>query len=93
MTIKIQNEEFDVLDIRQLYSAAIIKTDDKEGSKQISLEVLDKEDNPNIEIINYGIFVDLGDDDIYSFLFTSRDKLENALLQTKEQIRKQRNGQ
>ncbi|PHS32866.1 MAG: phosphomannomutase [Sulfurovum sp.] len=91
MTITIKDEEFNAQDIRRLYSAAIIKTEEG-GTKEVSLEWIDKEENANVEIIHYGIFVDLGDDDIESFYFETREEIDMALAKTTEQIRQKRNG-
>lgn len=91
MTITIKDEEFNASDIRRLYSAAIIKSEEG-GTKEVSLEFIDKEENANAEIIHYGIFVDLGDDDIESFYFETREEIDMALAKTTEQIRQKRNG-
>jgi len=92
MTIKINEEEFNALDIKRLHSAAIIKTDDEGGTKEVSLDWLDREANADAEIIHYGIFVDLGDDDIYPFIFETREELQKALDYSTKQIREQRSG-
>ena len=92
MTIKINDEEFDALDIKRLHSAVLIKTDDDDGTKEVSLDWIDKEENADAEIVGYGIFVDLGDDDIYEFMFDTREALTKALDFTTKQIREQRSG-
>ena len=91
MTITIKDEEFNAQDIRRLYSAAIIITENG-GTKEVSLEWIDKEENANVEIVNYGIFVDLGDEDVESFYFETREDINKALDKTTEQIRQKRNG-
>ena len=91
MTITIKDEEFNAQDIRRLYTAAIIVAEDGE-TKEVSLDWIDKEENANAKIVNYGIFVDLGDEDIEEFYFETREEINEALNKTKEQIRQKRNG-
>jgi len=91
MTITIKDEEFNAQDIRRLYTAAIIVADNGD-TKEVSLEWIDKEENADVQIVNYAIFVDMGDEDVESFYFETRQEIHEALDKTKEQIRQKRNG-
>jgi hypothetical protein len=91
MTITIKDEEFNAQDIRRLYTAAIIVAEDGD-TKEVSLDWIDNEENASAEIVNYAIFVDMGDEDVEGFYFETRQEINDALNKTKEQIRQKRNG-
>ena len=76
MIITIQEKQFDTKKITQLYPAAVIKTGYKEETTQASLEWLDSEAEGKVEVVGYGIFVHLGEEERYSFVFPTREEMD-----------------
>ncbi|SFV89871.1 Phosphomannomutase [hydrothermal vent metagenome] len=76
MIITIQEKQFDTKKITQLYPAAIIKTGHEDETTQVSLEWLDIESKGKVEVVGYGIFVHLGEDEKESFVFATREEMD-----------------
>ncbi|HHD79874.1 MAG TPA: phosphomannomutase [Epsilonproteobacteria bacterium] len=94
MTITIQDQEFDPMDISQLYYAAMVIKENEDEPTQMNLALLDKEGHENIEVLGYGIFIHLVDDEeAYPFLYDTREELDAVSDQIKQQIKQRRNGQ
>jgi len=87
MNIIIENKQFDLSKITQLYPAAIIKTGYKEETTQVSLEWLELEAKDKVELTGYGIFVHLGDDEKYSFVYQNREELDEAISKLASQLK------
>ena len=79
MIITIQDKTIEQKDIRKLYPAALVKTGHGDEITEISLEWLDTESNDEVEVVGYGIFVTTKDKQKFSFLFDSREKLEEEI--------------
>ena len=79
MIITIEDKKFESSKITQLYPAALVKTGYEDETTQMSLEWLDVEAKDKVEVDGYGIFVNLGEDEKYSFLYDSREELEEAI--------------
>ena len=79
MIITIENQEFDTRKITQLYPAAVIKTGYKDETTQASLEWLDIESKGKVEVVGYGIFVHLDDEEKHSFVFPTREEMDAAV--------------
>ena len=79
MIITIQDKSIEQKDIRKLYPAALVKTGHGDEITEISLEWLDTESNDEVEVVGYGIFVTTKDKQKFSFLFDSREKLEEEI--------------
>jgi hypothetical protein len=83
--IVIENREFNLKDIKQLYPAVIIKTGYKDETTQMSLEWLDSESKGRVEIVNYAIFISM-DNQKHSFFYSSREELDYAIWELSKQI-------
>ena len=66
----------DTKKITQLYPAAVIKTGYKDETTQASLEWLESEAQGKVEVVGYGIFVHMGEEERYSFLFPTREEMD-----------------
>ena len=76
MIITIQEKEFDTKEITQLYPAAVIKTGHKDETTQASLEWLESEGKGKVEVAGYGIFVHVGEEKKYTFIFPTREEMD-----------------
>jgi hypothetical protein len=88
MIITIENREFDTKEITQLYPAGIVKTGYKEETTQVSLEWIEVESKGKVEIVGYGIFVHLGEEKQESFLFETREKMDQAIAKIAQQLQR-----
>ena len=79
MIITIQDKTIEQKDIRKLYPAALVKTGHGDEITEISLEWIDTESNDEVEVVGYGIFVTTKDKQKFSFLFDSREELEEEI--------------
>ncbi len=75
MIIRIKNKEFDTVDITQLYPAAVIKTGYEDETTQVSLEWLDVEAKGKVDVVGFGIFIHLGEEEKYSFIFDTKEEM------------------
>lgn len=92
--ITIQDAKFDARDISQLYYAALVLKENEEEPMQVSLTWLDKQEEGRVEVVGYGIFVHvLDDDEPYPFMYETREELDTASEQVAQQIKQLRNGQ
>jgi hypothetical protein len=79
MIITIQDKEFDTAKITQLYPAAVVKTGYEEETTQVSLEWLDVEAKGKVELVGFGIFLYLGEEEKYTFMFDSKEKMDKEI--------------
>ncbi len=77
--ITIKDKNFKKEDIKKLYPAAIVKTGFEDETTQISLEWLDTECNGAVEVVSYGIFVNLKDGKKHSFLYKTREEFDKEI--------------
>jgi hypothetical protein len=87
MIITIEDKQFDTKDITQLYPAAVVKTGHEDETTQMSLEWIDLESKGKVEIVGYGVFVNLGDEEKYSFVFDTREEMDAAVGRIAAQIK------
>lgn len=78
MIITIEDKQFDTAKITQLYPAALIKTGHKDETTQVSLEWIDTEAKGKVEIVGYGLFVNLSEDEKHTFMFDTREEMDEA---------------
>jgi len=78
MIITIEDKQFDTKDITQLYPAAVIKTGYEDETTQVSLEWLDVEAQGKVEIVGYGLFVILSEEEKHSFIFDTKEEMDVA---------------
>ena len=86
MIITIQDKAFETKEITQLYPAAVIKTGYEDETTQASLEWLDTESKGKVEVVGYGIFVHLGEDENHSFIFSTRQEMDEEVGRIAAQI-------
>ena len=79
MIITIEDKQFDTASITQLYPAAVVKTGHEDETTQVSLEWLDIESKGKVEVVGFGIFVNLGEDEKYSFIFDTKEEMDEAV--------------
>jgi hypothetical protein len=88
MIITIEDKQFDTKDITQLYPACVIKTGYEEETTQVSLEWIEVEAKGKVEIVGYGVFVNLGEEDKHSFIFDTREEMDAAIGRIASQLQK-----
>ena len=88
MIITIEDKDFDTSKITQLYPAALVKTGYEDETTQMSLEWLDVEAKDKVEVDGFGIFVQLGEEEKYSFIYKEREKLDEAIGKLAAQLQK-----
>lgn len=79
MIITIEDKQFDTKDITQLYPAAVIKTGYKDETTQVSLEWISVEAKGKVEIVGYGLFVILSEEEKHSFIFDTKEEMDSAV--------------
>ncbi len=79
MIITIKDKQFDSVKITQLYPAAIVKTGFEDETTQVSLEWLDVEAKGKVELVGFGIFIHLGEDEKHSFIFDTKDEMDKEI--------------
>jgi hypothetical protein len=79
MIITIEDKQFDTKEITQLYPAAVIKTGHEDETTQVSLEWIEAEAKGKVEIVGYGIFINIGEDLKDSFMFDTREEMDEAI--------------
>ena len=79
MIITIQEKQFDTATITQLYPAAVVKTGYEDETTQVSLEWLDVEAKGKVELVGYGIFIHLGEEEKHTFMFDTREEMDEEI--------------
>ena len=87
MIVTIEDKQFDTAKITQLYPAAIVKTGYKDETTQVSLEWLEVESKGKVEVVGFGIFVNLGEDEKHAFVFDTREEMDEAAGRIAAQLR------
>jgi len=88
MILTIENKLFDTAKITQLYPAAVVKTGHQDETTQVSLEWIDVESKGKVEIVGYGLFVHLGEEEKHSFVFETRQEMDEAVGRIAAQLQK-----
>ena len=88
MIITIEDKQFDTKDITQLYPAAVVKTGHEDETTQVSLEWIEVEAKGKVEIVGYGVFVNLGEEEKHSFIFDAREEMDAAIGKIAAQLQK-----
>lgn len=88
MIITIKDKEFDTANITQLYPAAVVKTGHEDETTQVSLEWLDVEAKGKVDVVGFGIFIHLGDEEKYSFVFDTKEEMDEEIGAIASQIKK-----
>ena len=88
MIITIEDKQFNLKDITQLYPAGVVKTGYEDETTQMSLEWIDVESKGKVEIVGYGVFVHLGEEEKHSFVFDTREEMDEAIGRIAAQLQK-----
>jgi hypothetical protein len=86
MIITIQEKQFDTKEITQLYPAAVVKTGYEDETTQVSLEWLEVEAKGKVEVVGFGIFVHLGEEEKHTFMFETKDEMDEEVGRIAAQI-------
>ncbi len=87
MIITIEDKQFDTKNITQLYPACVIKTGYEEETTQVSLEWIEIESKGKVEIVGYGVFVNLGEEEKHSFIFDTREEMDAEIAKIAAQFK------
>jgi hypothetical protein len=83
----IKDREILVDEISQIYPAAMVKTGEGSEVTQISLEWADThKDHPEVEIVNYALFIHTKDKETLEYYFNSREELNSFMENLANQI-------
>lgn len=88
MIITIEDKQFDTKKITQLYPAAVVKTGYEDETTQVSLEWIEVEAKGKVEIVGYGLFVHLGEEEKHTFMFDTREEMDAAAGRIAAQLQK-----
>jgi len=88
MIITIKDKSFETADITQLYPAGIVKTGYEDETTQVSLEWLDTEAKGKVEVVGFGIFVYLGEDEKHTFVFDTKEEMDEEIGRIASQIKR-----
>jgi len=86
--ITIEENIFDLKEIKQLYPAVLVKTGYEDETTEMSLEWIDVESKGRVEVAGYGIFIVISDTEKYSFIYKDRAELDIAIGKLANQINK-----
>ncbi len=79
MIITIQKKRFDTAKITQLYPAAVVKTGYEDETTQVSLEWLEVEAKGKVELVGFGIFIHLGEEEKHTFMFDTKEQMDEEI--------------
>jgi len=79
MIITIKEKQFDTAKITQLYPAAVVKTGYEDETTQVSLEWLDVEAKGKVEVVGFGIFIHLGEEEKHTFMFDTKQEMDEEI--------------
>jgi len=84
--LTIEEKIFNLKDIKQLYPAVLVKTGHGNETTEMSLEWIDIESKGRVEIAGYGLFIRIDDNEKYSFIYDTREALDEAIGKIAAQI-------
>jgi len=79
MIITIKEKQFDTAKITQLYPAAVVKTGHEDETTQVSLEWLDVEAKGKVEVVGFGIFIHIGEEEKHTFMFDTKQEMDEEI--------------
>jgi len=85
--LTIEDKTFTLKDIKQLYPAAVVKTGYEDETTEMSMEWIDTESKGRVEIVGYGLFVVINEEEKYSFIFKNREELDALIAEISHQLR------
>ena len=87
MIITIKEKQFDTAKITQLYPAAVVKTGFEDETTQVSLEWLDVEARGKVEVVGFGIFVHIGEEEKHTFMFDTKEEMDEEISYIASQLK------
>lgn len=84
--LTIQDKTFNLKDIKQLYPAAVVKTGYEDETTEMSMEWIDTESKGRVEIVGYGLFIVISDEEKHSFIFEKREDLDSLISKISQQL-------
>ena len=87
MIITIEDKQFETKEITQLYPAAIVKTGYENETTQVSLEWLSVESKGKVEVVGFGIFVHVGENERYEFIYETREEMDTLAAKIASQLK------
>jgi len=90
MIITIKDKEFDTSRITQLYPAAVVKTGHEDETTQVSIEWLDVEAKGKVELVGYGIFIHLSEEEKHTFMFDTKEEMDEEIGYIASQFKKEK---
>ncbi len=90
MIITIKEKQFDTAKITQLYPAAVVKTGYEDETTQVSLEWLDVEAKDKVELVGFGIFIHLSEDEKHTFMFDTKEEMDEEIGYIASQFKKEK---
>lgn len=84
--ISIEDKTFNLKDIKQLYPAVLVKTGHGDETTEVSLEWIDIESKGRVEIVGYGLFVRIGEEEKHAFIYEDRETLDKVIAQVARAI-------
>ena len=84
--IIIEDKTFNLKDVKQLYPAVLVKTGIEEETTEMSLDWIDIESKGRVEIAGYGLFIRILDEEKYSFIYETREELNEIIGKVAKQI-------
>jgi len=88
MIITIEDKQFDTQEITQLYPAVVIKTGYEDETTQVSLEWIEVEGKDKVEVVGYGLFLILAEEEKHSFIFDTKEEMDEAAGKIAAQLQK-----
>lgn len=88
MIITIEDKQFDTKEITQLYPAAVVKTGHEDETTQVSLEWIEVEAKGKVELVGYGLFIHLGEEEKHTFMFDTKEEMDAAAGRIAAQLQK-----
>ena len=88
MIITIEDKQFDTKDITQLYPAAVVKTGHEDETTQVSLEWIEVEAKGKVELVGYGLFIHIGEEEKHTFMFDTKEEMDAAAGRIAAQLQK-----
>jgi hypothetical protein len=86
--IIIEDKRFKLKDIKQLYPAVLVKTGEGKETTEMSLEWIDIESRGRVDIVGYGIFIRISDEEKHAFIYKTREELDKKIANLSEQLKK-----
>lgn len=84
--LTIEDQTFNLKDIKQLYPAVVVKTGHGDETTEVSLEWIEIESKGRVEIVGYGLFVRIGEEEKHAFVYESREELDTLIAKVAKEI-------